>query len=100
MEHCIATAEGSGGEAREDALSRADQTVKRLAGMKRSYNLEIKLMGDPASKVRGGSGTIPPPHLVPRPCGFSEFLPSSSGGDWPGRLLWGEGTCRAVDVSA
>lgn len=48
-------AEGGGGG---DSLSDAAHTVKRLAGMKRSYNVEIKLMSDPASKVTRYSGVV------------------------------------------
>lgn len=45
-------AESGSGDARDDAVSSAMQSLKRLGGMKRSYNLEVKLMQDPASKVR------------------------------------------------
>lgn len=49
LEGHVMAAEGGGGE---ESMSSGAQTLKRLAGMKRSYNLEIKLMSDPASKVR------------------------------------------------
>lgn len=52
LEGFITTAESGSGDAKDDALTNASQSLKRLAGMKRSYNLEIKLMGDAASKVR------------------------------------------------
>lgn len=44
-------AEGGVGDSREDSLASANQTLKRLSAIKRSYNLDIKLMSDPASKV-------------------------------------------------
>ncbi|CAM9334303.1 unnamed protein product [Laminaria digitata] len=47
----VSTAESGSGDARDDALSDAAKSLKRLAGMKRSYNLEVKLLKDPASKA-------------------------------------------------
>ncbi|CAB1117225.1 unnamed protein product [Ectocarpus sp. CCAP 1310/34] len=47
----IATMESGSGDAREDAMSEASRSLKRLAGMRRSYNLEIKLIKDPNMKA-------------------------------------------------
>lgn len=52
LEGFITTAESGSGDAKDGALTDATHSLKRLGGMKRSYNLEIKLMGDAASKVR------------------------------------------------
>lgn len=54
LERFVNTAEGATEEAREEALVSAAQTMKRLGGMKRSYNVEIKLMSDAAAKVHHG----------------------------------------------
>lgn len=56
LEGFVMTAESESGDARDVALSDAAKSVKRLAGMKRSYNLEVKLLKDPASKVCGKPG--------------------------------------------
>ncbi|CAM9417012.1 unnamed protein product, partial [Hapterophycus canaliculatus] len=50
LDTLIDTAEAGEGDARQEAISDATMCLKRLAGMKRSYNLEIKLLKDPASK--------------------------------------------------
>lgn len=51
LEDFVGTVESGDGDARETAISEASNALKRLAGMRRSYNLEIKLLKDPASKV-------------------------------------------------
>lgn len=51
LENFVGTAESGDGDARDTAISEATNSLKRLAGMRRSYNLEIKLLKDPASKV-------------------------------------------------
>ncbi|CAM9157137.1 unnamed protein product [Scytosiphon promiscuus] len=50
LDGLITTAE-AGGDGRQEAISDATKSLKRLAGMRRSYNLEIKLLKDPASKA-------------------------------------------------
>lgn len=51
LEGYVVTLESGDGDARETSISEASNSLKRLAGMRRSYNLEIKLLKDPASKV-------------------------------------------------
>eukprot|EP00903_Cladosiphon_okamuranus_P015611 g14415.t1 len=51
LEKYVGTVESGDGDSRETAISEATNSLKRLAGMKRSYNLEIKLLKDPASKA-------------------------------------------------
>lgn len=51
LEVFVGTVESVDGSTRESAISEASNSLKRLAGMRRSYNLEIKLLKDPASKV-------------------------------------------------
>ncbi|CAM9598662.1 unnamed protein product, partial [Discosporangium mesarthrocarpum] len=51
LENYVVEVESGTGARKEEALSSANQALKRLNGMKRSYNLEIKLMRDPTSKA-------------------------------------------------
>eukprot|EP00752_Nemacystus_decipiens_P009607 g8584.t1 len=51
LENYVGTVESGDGDGRDSAISEATNSLKRLAGMRRSYNLEIKLLKDPASKA-------------------------------------------------
>jgi|EP00953_Heterococcus_sp_UTEX-ZZ885_P015339 novel plant SNARE len=51
LDALVKGANSSSGADREQKLTTAAQTIRRLQGMKRSYNLEIKLMRDVAQKA-------------------------------------------------
>ncbi|CAM9511065.1 unnamed protein product [Chrysoparadoxa australica] len=51
LETLLGAAESASGSEREKKIGSAGQTIRRLQGMKRSYNLEIKLMKDAISKT-------------------------------------------------
>ncbi|CAM9977549.1 unnamed protein product [Pylaiella littoralis] len=51
LDHYIGTAESGNGDSRDDAIADATKALGRITGMRRSYNLEIKLLKDPSSKA-------------------------------------------------